>query len=75
MLWLIQAAPQPNFLHVPMQLKSESVSDMTQSDQLSPSDLSDVDLAPSDMAAQERKQFLNVTYVFLSGFKTSTLSG
>lgn len=69
MLWLIQAAPEPN------SPKSESVSDMTQSDQLSASDLTDVDLAPSDMAAQEKKQFLNVTYVFLLGFKTSTHSG
>lgn len=48
---------------------------MTQSDQLSPSGLSDVDLAPGDAAAQERKQLLNVTYVFLLGFKTSTHTG
>lgn len=48
---------------------------MTQSDQLSPPDLSDVDLVPGDTAEQERKQLLNVTYVFLSGFKTSAHKG
>lgn len=69
------SSPEPNSLHVPKPPKSESVSDMTQSDQLSPSGLSDVNLAPGDTAAQERKQLLNVAYVFLSGFKTSTHMG
>lgn len=45
MLWLIQAAQSQTLYTFTMLAKSESVSDMTQSDHLSPSGLNDVDLA------------------------------